>query len=165
MTNSIVEFILNNFNLSEYERQELRCKSHIKNKWGELVLPDGTMINPKELQIVRLMFECEDMYCREPIAEHTFCAFYVVMHKGELYYLDVDREISLKGDMWDYGDNTKHYESWNSYIVPDMSTCNHHLYPLEHSNLAVFTWSNNNKKCKSMSIKHASKKGYLENMM
>ena len=163
--NSVVEFVLNNFKLDDYERQELRCKDRITNKWGELILPDGTTINPKKLQLVRFMNECQDMCCREPIDEHTFCAFYVVLHEGELYYLDVDREISLQGNMWEYGDNTKHYESWNSYIVPDMTTCNHHLYPMIRDSNVVFTWDNNDKECVSMSIKKASEEGYLENMM
>ena len=161
--NSIVKFVLNNFKLNEYERQELRCKDRITNKWGELILPDGKTIKPKKLQLVRIFHECGDMYCREPIEEHTICAFYVVMHEGELYYLDVDNIIELQGDMWEYGSNMNN-ETWNSYIVPDMTTCNHHLYPLKHSSDAAYTWCCE-KKTTYMKINEASEKGYLENMM
>ena len=165
MVNSpVMKFILNNFDLNDYERQELRCKGHIKNKWGELVLPDGTTINPKELQIARIMHECEDMCCREPIDEHIFSAFYVVLHEGELYYLDVDEVIFLRGDMWDYGNNTNRYETWNSYVVPNMNTCNHHLYPLKYDDYAAFTWFHD-KERQYILVKEACEKGYLENMM
>lgn len=164
MANSIMEFILNNFDLNDYERQELRYKDRITNKWGNLMLPDGRTINPNELQIVRIMNECQDMYYRNPIDEHTFCAFYVVLYEGELYYLDVDEVIFLRGDMWDYGNNTNHYETWNSYVVPNMNTCNHHLYPLKHDDYAAFTWFND-KERQYILVKEAYEKGYLENMM
>lgn len=164
MTNNpVADFILKNFKLNEYERYEFACKRHIRNKWGELILPDGTTINPKVLQLVRIMLDDKDDCCGDPIDANIFCALYVVLHEGELYYLDVDREIFLHGKMWDYGDNTDHYETWNTYIVPDMSTCNRHLYPMERSRYAVFTWSS--KQRKHMTVKEASEKGYLENMM
>ena len=163
MANSIVEFILNNFDLNDYERQELRYKDCITNEWGNLMLPDGRTINPDELQIVRIVNECQDMYYRNPIDEHTFCAFYVVLHEGELYYLDVDSVVELQGDMWGYGDNQNN-ETWNSYIVPVMDTCNHHLYPMKHNSDAASIWYSN-KETLYLTIEEASESGYLENMM
>lgn len=135
----VMEFILNNFKLNTYERQELRCKSHIKNEWGTLILPDGTTINPKELQIVRFTYkysECDvykDMYDIWNVS-----AFYVVLHENELYYLDVDEAMYIVGNPWNYHDNTICLE--DEYIVPNMYTCNHHLYPLEHNVFCVSTW-------------------------
>lgn len=165
MVNPVRRFILDNFDMSDYERQELRCKGRIENKWGNLLLPDGTTINPAELYTVRIMHEGSDMYCREPIDEHTICVFYVVMHEGELYYIDVDSVVELEGDMWNYGDNQNNV-TWNTYIVPVMNTCNHHLYPLRHNSAAAFVWYSNNKvKTLYLTIEEANERGYLENMM
>jgi len=161
MSTVIKEFILNNFELNADERHDVVCKEHIENKWGSLILPDGNVIEPSELQVVRIKHAYQDMYCRMPIDEHTICAMYVVFHEGELYYLDVNRAVELYGDMWNYGDNMNN-ETWNSYIIPDMRTCNHHLYSVPRSSIAAFIWLS---KSAELTVPEAHERGLLVDVM
>ena len=137
----VMEFILNNFKLDIYERREVRCKSHIKNEWGTLILPNGTTINPEELQIARFTRIDSDVDIEKDVYYMwSVSAFYVVLHEGELYYLDVDEVVYIIGDPWDYDDNTD-FPNDDHYIVPNMDTCNHRLYPLVHTAYCVHAWN------------------------
>lgn len=135
----VMKYILNNFDLDIYERREVRCKSHIKNECGILILPNGTTINPDELQIARFTHVSKDADVDKDIYTiFSVSAFYVVLHEGVLYYLDVDEVVRIVGDPWGYGDNTEFLE--DDYIVPNMNTCNHRLYPLMHTPYCVHAW-------------------------
>lgn len=128
----------------------------IINYWGKLTMPDGVVITPQTLWSVVISDNGWDMCCRDYISEAHVTAFIIVVYKDELYYLDVNKAYDVQGDMWDLGKNCDpEYEiidgvrfeyratldTWNTYIIPDMSTYNGKIIKMIKNTDCVFAFS------------------------
>lgn len=128
----------------------------IINYWGKLTMPDGVVITPQTLWSVVISDNGWDMCCRDYISEAHVTAFIIVVYKDELYYLDVNKAYDVQGDMWDLGKNCDPeyeiidgvrfeyrgtLETWNTYIIPDMSTYNGKIIKMIKNTDCVFAFS------------------------
>ena len=128
----------------------------IINYWGKLTMPDGVVITPQTLWSVVISDNGWDMCCRDYISEAHVTAFIIVVYKDELYYLDVKKVFDVQGDMWGLGKNCDpEYEiidgvrfeyretldTWNTYIIPDMSTYNGKVIKMIKTTDCVFAFS------------------------
>ena len=128
----------------------------IINYWGKLTMPDGVVITPQTLWSVVISDNGWDMCCRDYISEAHVTAFIIVVYKDELYYLDVKKAFDVQGDMWNLGKNCDpEYEiidgvrfeyretldTWNTYIIPDMSTYNGKVIKMIKNTDCVFAFS------------------------